>query len=206
MSQTATLVRLDDADWQPFDIPDGTQPVQMAQLRYERDTRALTVFVRFPKGWQRPVTGFYEAAEDVLFLDGTLEMDGIAYAAGDWAYVPAYKARAGSIAHTDVLALARFSAAPRWHIGDGDPIEPSAHRRFAPTGDPISFPLGTAWPMRLGAPDSTLLIDAPESGAPSPIDVELFDLDARVWTFVPAGTPLPAMTGPCFCRTFSPIA
>ena len=196
----ARIVRLsDDLAWQSFTIPDSSSAVAMFQLRAE-PSRAQTLFVRFPAGWKRPVTGYYEAAEDVLFLSGELEMGGKTYRADDYAYIPAGRARAGSYARTEVLALARFEGAARWKQGEDANDEPLVHRKLFPHDQPSASPLGagTAWPLHR----SSWLIDTPVAGERSPVDAEIFSADERVWAWVPAGEAFPALHGACFCRTF----
>jgi hypothetical protein len=195
-----TIVRLDDRpDWRPFDIPDSTPSVSMVSLRAEKETRALSLFVRFPPGWQRPVTGYYEAAEDVLFLSGELEMDGLTYRAGDYAYIPAGKSRAGSSANGEVIALAKFCGPARWHQGAGDPSETALHLGIdsIEATEPSPLGAGRARVLRAGA---AWIVETVDAGAPSPIDCELFSLGERAWTWAGKGEPLPDYSGPCFCR------
>lgn len=195
-----TIVRLDDRpDWQPFDIPDSTPSVSMVALRSDRETRALSLFVRFPLGWRRPVTGYYEAAEDVLFLSGELEMDGLTYRPGDYAYIPAGKSRAGSSAENEVLALAKFCGPARWHQGAGSPEETALHLGIDSIEPGAPSPLG-AGPARVLRAGAAWIVEAVEAGVQSPIDCELFSLGERAWAWVAKGDPLPGFAGPCFCR------
>lgn len=197
----ARIVRLtDELDWQPFEIPDSSEPVAMFPLRYETDTRARTLFVRFPAGWKRPVTGYYESGEDVLFISGELEMGGTTYRPGDYGYIPGGRARAGSYARTEVLALARFEGPARWSRGPDTSEEPLVHRQVVPHNQPSPSPLGagTAWRLH----ESSWLVHAPKPGTLSLVDAELFSIDEMTWAWVPKGEAFPALDGACFCRTF----
>lgn len=198
------VVALDgDLAWVPFDIPGGSEPVRLVRLRAEPETGALTVLVRFPAGWERPGPGSYEAAEEAVFLDGTLEMSGETYRDGDWGWIAARAVRFGTRAGGEVLALARFSCPPRW-VPSWE-CEAVFHRRLEPCGEPSPSPVGSgkAWLLRRGTPDSAWLADPPEPRAAAPCDTELIDLGGRSWAFVPAGSAFPRLEGPCFCRTFS---
>lgn len=191
-------------DWEPFDVPGGTEPVSLLRLRAERGARAFTVLVRFPEGWKRPTPGFYEAAEDVVFLAGELTINDATYRAGEWAHLPVGYPRRSSLAHAETLAVARFSGSARWRDGEGGAsAEPALQRTLTFDGGARS-PLGTGAGvlLRAGSPDSSWIVDAPPPGASSPIDAELLDVAARAWAFVPAGEPFPTFAGRFFCRTF----
>jgi hypothetical protein len=192
--------------WEPFAIPGGTEPVSLVRLRSEPDTRAFTVLVRFPSGWERPTGGHYEAAEDVVFLSGTLEINDEVYREGDWAYLPAGFPRRTSRAHTDVLCVARFSGPARWNASvDATPIELASHRRLSDAGEPVEFAFGLGIPLRWGEPDSDWFVPhGLGRDHIAPMDAELVDLDARAYAAVSAGDALPAFRGPVFCRTFEP--
>jgi hypothetical protein len=175
------------------------------RLRAELETRALTVLVDFPAGWTRAQPGYYEAAEDVVFLDGALEMNGVTYRAGDWAHIPGGRVRRASVARERTIALARFGGGYRWVRGDADTTDdPPLRRALEPIGmdDASPFGHGRARLLRSGSPDASWLLDSLEPGTPSAVATELLDLAARAWAWVPAGDPLPAASGLCFARTF----
>ena len=198
---------LDDAlAWGSFEIPDGSEPVSVYRLRTEPDTRALTLLVRFPAGWNRMVPGYYEAAEDVVFLEGELEINGVTYRNGDWAYFPAGAVRRAMVSTTGALALARFDGAPRWIRSDVPAGTDKPRRvRLEPVGERAPSPLGsgTGWILRATDDEQTWFTEPPVEGTPAKNATELFDIASRVWTWVPEGEPLPGATGLCFCRIFS---
>src|SRR5436309_515203 len=111
------VVELDgDLDWADFEIPDSSVAVRLATLRKE-PSRARTVLVRFPEGWERPGAGWYSVSEEMVFLAGTLEMSGEVYRPGDWAFVPSGTARSHTVAKSEVLTVARFGGPARWTAG-----------------------------------------------------------------------------------------
>jgi len=173
-------------------------------VRLQRDpaTRAFTVLVEFPEGWARPSSGRYEAAEDIVVLEGGITINGVTYAAGSWAYFPEHFPRVISAAEPRMLALARFSGPARWVEGIAGAA--AAEARTVDLDDARAqddSPFGAAAALRRGKTDrSWLLPDAP--GGTAPVDCELLELEGRVWAWIPAGGPLPAFHGACFCRTF----
>lgn len=101
-------------DWEPFDVPGGSEPVAVSRLHAEPESRAVTLVVRFPAGWRRPEAGSYAAAEEVYLIDGALEMNGTRYEAGTWFRVPAGAVRRQTATPQGAIALARFDGPARW--------------------------------------------------------------------------------------------
>lgn len=99
--------------WVEVTIPDSTPPVSVARLREEPDG-AFWAFVRFPRGWSRPVTGHYLVDEDFWLLEGELTMNGQIYGLEQGARIAAGERRSDSRADQGALALARFSGPARW--------------------------------------------------------------------------------------------
>ena len=108
-------------DWEPFEVPGGSVPVSVSRLHADPETRAVTLVVRFPAGWQRPEAGAYSAAEEVYLLDGSLEMNGTPYGAGTWFRVPAGAVRRHTASPGGAVALARFDGPARWTPERTDP-------------------------------------------------------------------------------------
>lgn len=101
-------------DWEPFDVPGGSVPVAVSRLYADPQTRAATLVVRFPVGWQRAEVGSYSAAEEVYVLKGALEMNGARHLAGTWFRVPAGAERRNTATPDGAVALARFDGPARW--------------------------------------------------------------------------------------------
>ena len=105
---------LDALEWEPFDIPGGSLPVSVSRLHADAVTRALTLVVRFPAGWERSERGSYSAAEEVYVLEGSLELNGQRHPAGTWLRVPPGTRRHHTATPDGAVALARFDGPPRW--------------------------------------------------------------------------------------------
>ena len=206
----ATIVKLDsELPWLPFDIPGGTSSVEIVRLAHDPTDGARTLVVRFPAGWQRPASGHYESAEEIVFLKGGLTMSGLGYSEGDWAWIPEDWRRSDTSVETETLTLARFSGPATWVSSDGqreDRAPASAKIQPADGRSAMPSPLGEGrgWLLRRGPIGSAWVTDAPPPGQPSPVDAEVLDITGLTWAMVRKGTPFPALGGPCFTRTFEP--
>ena len=109
-----SLGDLDKLDWEPFDVPGGSLPVSVSRLHADPVTRAMTLVVRFPAGWERAEVGSYSSTEEVYLLAGTLEMNGTRHEAGSWLRVPAGASRRRTATPGGAVALARFDGPARW--------------------------------------------------------------------------------------------
>lgn len=174
--------------WIPFDIPGGSAPVPIVALHADPSSRAQTLFVRFPAGWSRPVSGFYEAAEELIVISGLLHMSGVTYKPGDWGYVPAGSVRTSTDAPEECLVFARFDGPARWREAAGAAGLSSMHATLA--GEPRDLRAGDGSTARFGS-----------VGGVAAGDTEVFDLTRCAYAFVPGGSPMPLVDGPCFVRT-----
>lgn len=204
-------MRLDGSlSGEPFDIPGGSTPVSVALLHAE-PSRAFSLCVTFPAGWDRPISGHYVCAEDVVFLSGRLEIGGETFGEGDWAHMPAGFLRTNMHAREETVAVARFSGPAKW-IESSEP-GPALSRRVLNSIDEAPahsngkirtspFGSGDATRLRAGSPDSSwFVVEPPPAGKPSPIEAQVIDLAAQTWYHVPAGEPLPALRGCAFAWT-----
>jgi hypothetical protein len=196
---------VDGLGWPEAVIPDALPPVRVQRLHIDPVTKAFTVLVRFPGGWQRPHAGHYLVDEEVIFLQGSFEMSGIHYTAGSYGYFPAGYLRDGSASPGGALALAWFSGRQQWVRG------PDVRAVPAPITVPNWRALRPARPPAAGSDTGRLLrhdvsgdswvLDRPLSGR-SPADgvVELFSLVDHTWARVSPGEALPNLPAPIFCR------
>ena len=69
----------------------NSQPgVSGAPLSYDaKGTRAVTVIFRFPADWTMTRPHYVNSDQEFLVLDGELEINGLRYRSGDYAYLPA---------------------------------------------------------------------------------------------------------------------
>ena len=123
--------------WKATPMPGSSQPVQLARLPAASDG-AFRAFVRFPAGWQRADAGHYAVAEEFLLLEGDLELNGLTWGPGGYAWIPAHRPRRDLGSKSGCLVFAWFGAAPRWIPGlpaqAGAPLIRFAHWRDAPHG------------------------------------------------------------------------
>jgi hypothetical protein len=173
--------------WRSMTIPDSTPVVGIARLHVDRRTKANVAVVRFPASWSRPAIGHYNSAEQFVVLAGSLEVSGIRYGEGDFAYLPAFADRAESRAPGGCLAVAWFSGPPAWSLGPA-PLaltEPPMHGRVGvPPGD-----AGGGAYSRDRAP--VVPIDA---------TTELLWPTSARWCLLPPGGIPPQLPGPVLIR------
>jgi hypothetical protein len=188
-------------EWTHFDIPGGTEPVAMALLHHDPETRARTVLVRFPEGWNRNGWGSYVAAEELVMLEGDLAMNGARWVAGDWAYVPAKGARRSMSSESGALVFARFLGPAKWLPNEGDDVSFERRALASAVSDaPVPSPLGVgAWPLRRDDAGSAWLAGGLAGGCVE-VPVEVLALRSATFEVVPAGGTLPSIAEPCFCR------
>jgi hypothetical protein len=178
---TATLA------WRELTMPGSTPPVRTAQL-CSSPTGASTFAVRFPAGWRRPGTGHYLVAEQFVVLDGTLEVSGVRYAAGDAGHLPAAADRTDSGSDHGCLAVAWFEGPPRWIAAAGaGAVAGGGHAIVADVLAGTELGGGAT----VVADPATLVPHAP---------AELLWVAARTWCVVLPGEPVPPLPGPAVVR------
>ena len=189
-------------DWREAKIPGGSSPVILARLSLDRQSGASQSLVRFPAGWYRPVSGWYSADEEILVVEGSLQMSGVTHRTGDYAYVPASYLRSSTTTEDGCLVLAWFSGKPIWqedsHHGPG--YDPARLVEVTWSELPIrSGPCGYGRCVREEAAASSWILTGEEPiKASSPVD--LFSLKDRTWTRVQAPTEIANMSPPLFAR------
>ena len=188
--------------WRTIAIADGTPAVEFARAGGDRATGSFAAFVRFPAGWSRPHTGRYEVDEELLVLEGALEMSGAVYREGDHAFFPAGFVRARSRTPQGALVAAFFSGPADWTRLDEaartTPVPPLASGELAPSASPIA---PRARLLREHPRGATWLVEGPLAArAPRDMSVEILSLPTAAWAQVAHGAPIPEMQGPTLCR------
>lgn len=188
--------------WRVIAIADGDPAVEFARAGGDRTTGAFAALVRFPAGWSRPHVGRYAVDEEVLVLEGELEMSGVAYGIGDYAFFPAGFVRAGSRTPRGALVAAFFSGPADWQrLDDGTPVRAMprvASGDVAPRASPIA---PRARLLREHPAGSTWLVEGPiAERAPVDADVEILSLPTAAWAKVDPRGMIPRVRGPALCR------
>lgn len=193
---TPPVVRLDDPGlaWVEAAIPASSPPVRLVRLQVATSGASVSL-VRFPPGWTRPGLGHYACAEEFVVLEGWLEVSGVRTAAGEYAFLPPRAQRAGSrVSASGCLAVAWFSAAPRWT--DGAPERPAV-------GSARGGPVPELRRDADGEVPGRARWSAAVAATAAAFDRDVLAVDARVWAFVPAGAPVPGLAGPVVVREWS---
>lgn len=186
-------------EWGTTTISQGTADVEIVRLHADPETKASVSLVRFPPGWQRPVDGHYGVHEEIVIVDGQLELTGVTYRPGDYGFVPKGGLRSMTTTPEGCVALAWFSGVPTWTSSSDD--DPKGERCHATLAD-----------LRVGAPGLLLrqsgegtcwLASGIADGAVADVDTENVDLTAWTWAWTDAGESLPPVAGPVLVRRWS---
>ena len=200
------VIHIDNLGWEDQEVADGAPVTSLVRLPSDVPGRGFTVLVRFPVGWSRPHSGFYESTEEIIVLEGWLQMSGETLAVGDYGWYPAGYLRSDTSCPEGALVLAWFSGPARWHRAshpaDGfAPEDVIIGRAASPVMEPGPLGGGGARLLRHGVHASSWVVDlVPPIEAPAGSVVELFALDEMSWVSVPAGQHLPPASLRTFCR------
>lgn len=77
-------------------------------LSYDPATKAVSVVMRYPKGWAMPDAHYLPCDEEFLVLDGVLSVGSVDYRRGDYAYLPAGMPRPNMASETGAVVLTFF--------------------------------------------------------------------------------------------------
>jgi hypothetical protein len=184
----------------PTDMPGADMKIRTVRLRGASGGWAWSA-VRFPPGFSRPGSGWYPADEEVLFLEGRLEMSGEIFRAGDYAFFPAGYLRSATSAPDGALALAWFSDPPTWtpapHPGPMFDVHRSLHllpaqapRKHGPfgVGRVLRQQTSQTWWMSSLAPNH------------SPCDATVASGVGRVLVEIASGETIPQLTAPLLVK------
>ncbi|HYJ70506.1 MAG TPA: hypothetical protein VEX15_22870 [Nocardioidaceae bacterium] len=100
-------LREPDQPWQSVPMPGASHDLDLVPL--ESDGDALTMLGRFPAGFGRAVPCGYLVAEDLVVLDGRLELEGRTYGPATLVHIPARFIRTSMATPDGCLVLAWFS-------------------------------------------------------------------------------------------------
>jgi hypothetical protein len=98
-------------------VPDASAPLRTHLLHVDPQSSGSCLLVSFPIGWERG-SGTYSCVEHAVVLDGSIELDGDLWEPGTAFVVPADAPRRRTYSPNGALAVAWFSATPRWTGGE----------------------------------------------------------------------------------------
>lgn len=101
------LTDLHDVSWREVPMPGSNGGIELVPLAAPEGH--FTILGRFPAGFERSTPGGYHASEEVLLLDGELELEGRTYRRGDLVVVPAEFLRTDMRSPKGCLVLAWFA-------------------------------------------------------------------------------------------------
>jgi hypothetical protein len=104
--------------WRDAAAADGPPGTGVRVLSVDDETGAATMIVRYPPGWARSGPEHLTADEELVVLEGELELNGLVYAAPSYAFLPAGHVRRASGAPRGALVLAFYESEPRLVAGE----------------------------------------------------------------------------------------
>ena len=146
---------------------------QIKVLSRDPDDGAMSLLVRYPSGWATKQAGSLATAEELLVLEGTLELDGRRFDPDGYGWFPAGYRRTVRAAPAGAVALVFYEAEPVWTTGDSsdghamaEPIRLDAFELPWATEaiDPAFGGAGHRWKLLRGSPESasaTMLVTCP---------------------------------------------
>lgn len=191
MSGGTVALASPDLPWSRVRLDDADADVDLVELHRDPLTRARSLLVRFPPGWRRPGPGCYPCAEEVLVIEGAITVSGTTVRAGEYAFFPPYVTRRASRSTSGCLALAWFSAAPRWSAGTAGAtagvVRTSIAQLRRPAGGEVQ--------------GSAHLVEQAAGVADAP--TEVVSTTSWHWCFRAAGDRFPALTPPLLVRRWA---
>ena len=117
------FIQAQDVPWTQGFKPDaaGNAPtwadLDVKVLSQAPETGACTAIVRYPPGWSRSGPRHLTCHEEILVLDGLLNINGVEHGAYAYTHLPAGYARTSFHAPDGAVALTMLSSAPEEHAG-----------------------------------------------------------------------------------------
>jgi Domain of unknown function (DUF4437) len=106
----------------------GRPDSEVRVLSLDPDTGSCSLVVRYPAGWTRDQTEYLTADEELFVLSGSLTVNGVAYDALTYAFLPAGHVRRGASSPDGALVLTFLEGRPRFAAGEPD--DPGDHGRL----------------------------------------------------------------------------
>ncbi|MFS3126864.1 cupin domain-containing protein [Nocardioides sp. Bht2] len=163
-------VHLHDGDlrWRSVPMPGANRGIDVVPLASAQGR--TTMVARFPAGFERATPGGYLAAEEVVLLDGFLELEGVRYGAGSWLHIPAGFRRTEMRSADGATALAWFGGAVDFLTPEELPevVDPITSRDLG------SLAVGASWQT----PESTWRLG---TAADRGQDEEYLDVQGAGW-------------------------
>ena len=120
------FIQAPDLPWVEGLYSGARRDVQSKILSIDESGRDSTVIVRYPPGWRRDTTEHLTAHEEMLVLDGEIEINGIAYGPQHYGFLPARHVRTTASSLNGATVLTMFYDAPQVVAGTPDAASDAA--------------------------------------------------------------------------------
>lgn len=116
---------------------DARPDVEAKVLSRDADSGEASILLRYPGGWQRPGTEHLTVDEEIFVLDGAIEIDGVLYHEGCYAYLPGGYVRHSASVANGAVVLTFYSGDP--HALSGEPETPFDETVATPFIDSVAM-------------------------------------------------------------------
>lgn len=183
----------DDLTWNEHAIAGAEVPARITLLRADAERGTRTVMVQFPDGWRRDAVGNQPAGEEMVLLSGELSLSGQVAVPGTVLVLEPHATRAATSTGENTRAVVWFSGAGGgWAEGE--------HENAGSAGLFDAVP-GAGRGAQEGLV-GTLQVLEQVGGERFEADADVLWPQARTWTHVPAGEPVPDVAGLAVVHTF----
>jgi hypothetical protein len=119
------FVQAQELPWTTGVYGSGRSDVEAKTLSFDESSGASTMILHYPAGWSRPAEHHVGVHEEILILEGSLEINGRTYGPYCYANLPKGYTRSSAASPQGAVVLTMFSGTP--HASEGvatDPIDP----------------------------------------------------------------------------------
>ncbi len=190
-------------DWLTIPIPLAEPAVEMMRLHVDPAVSSSTALVRFPPGWNRATPCRYSVDEEVVMLEGELQISGCVISRGSYAFIPTGVLRFATLTPVRSLALAWFSG-PTGATDEAVELPVVVVDLASAELDAPSPVGGRGRLLRTSANGTCWLVESIGEDVVAPADaaVEVCELSSGAWSRSEPSRPVNAVAGRGIVRVF----
>ena len=202
------MLVVEQLTWEEQEVADGMPVTTLVRFPHCCESTGFSVLVKFPAGWARTNSGYYESTEEVLVLNGSLTMSDSELKENDYGWYPAGYLREDSKSQQGALVFAWFSGPARWKRATSTPadlgFEPAAviHQNSdSASKEADLFDSRMSKKLRSDKLGSTWLVEGTKSASvPKKCMVNMFLVAEKLWYSIGPEEELPIIESKTLLR------